>query len=64
MQAWRLLSVKRDRRVDLMFLRCENDCSRAYVDPNMINTAILTRCSVWYMTVSVFQVLIISWSSG
>lgn len=56
MQALRLSSVKRDRRLDLMFLRCENDCSHAYVDPNMVNTAILTRCSVWYVTGSAFQV--------
>ena len=64
MQALRLSSVRRDRRLDLMYLRCENDCSHAYVDPNKVNTAILTRCSVWYVTGSAFQVLIISWSSG
>ena len=46
MQALRLSSIRYDCRLDLMFLRCENDCSHAYVDPNKVNTAILTRCSV------------------
>ena len=55
MQALRLSSVRRDRRLDFMYLRCENDCSHAYVDPNKVNTAILTRCSVWYVTGSAFQ---------
>ena len=49
--------------LDLIFLRYENDCSHAYVDPNKVNTAILIRCSVSYMTGSAFQVLIISLSS-
>ena len=64
MQALRLPSVKRDRRLLLMFFRCEKDCSHAYVEPNIVNTAILTRCSVWYVTGSAFQVLTISWSAG
>ena len=62
MQALRLPSVKRVRRLLLMFLICENDCSHAYVEPNMVNTAILTRCIVWYVTGSSFQVL--RWSSA
>ena len=64
MKALRLLSVRPDRRLDLIFLRYENDCSHVYVDPNKVNTAILIRCSVWYVTGSAFQVLLISWSSG
>lgn len=32
MQAFRLPSFKRDRRLVLMCFRCENDCSHAYVD--------------------------------
>lgn len=46
MQTLRLLSVKRDHRLVCMCLRCEHDCSHAYVEPNMVNTAILTRCIV------------------
>ena len=38
MQALRLSSVRRDRRLDLIFLRYENDCSHAYVEPNKVNT--------------------------
>ena len=41
MQALRLSSVRRDRRLDLMFLRCENECSHEYADPNKVNTSIL-----------------------
>ena len=37
-QALRLTSVKRDRRLVLTFFKCENDCSHAYVEPNMVNT--------------------------
>ena len=57
MQALRLSSVKRDRRLVLMFFKCKNDCSHAYVEPNMVNAAILTHCSGWYVTGSKFQVL-------
>ena len=64
MQALRLPSVNRERRLLLMFLICENDCSHAYVEPNMVNTAILTHCIVWYVTGNSFQVLRISWSSS
>lgn len=45
-----------------MFSRCENDWSHTEVNPNMVSAAILTQCSVWYVTRSVF--LIISWCSG
>ena len=41
MQALRLPSVRRDRRLDLIFLRYETDCSHAYVGPNKVNTALL-----------------------
>ena len=64
MQALRLPSVKRDRTLVLMFFRSENDCSHAYIEPNIVNMAILTRCSVCYVTGSAFQVLKISWSAG
>ena len=64
MQALRLSSVRRDRRLDLIFLRYENDRSHASVDPNKVNTAILIRSSVWYVTGNGFQGLIISWYSG
>ena len=64
MQALRLSSVRRDRRLDFIFLRYKNDCSHAYVDPNKVNTEILIRCSVWYVIGSALQVFIISWSSG
>ena len=47
MQALRLSSVKRDRWFVLMFFMRENDCSHVYVEPNMVNTAIPTLCSVW-----------------
>lgn len=60
-QTLRLSSVKHDCRLVLMFFICEKDCSHAYVEPNMVNTAILTHCSVWYVTGSMFQVLTISW---
>ena len=60
----RLSSVHRDSMLDLIFFRYEDNCSHAYVDPNKVNTAILIRCSVWYVTGSAFQVLIISWSLG
>ena len=63
-QALRLALVKRDRRFILMFFKCENDCSLAYVEPNMVNTAVHTLCSAWYVTGSAFQVLIINWSAG
>ena len=59
-----LSSVRCNRWLDLIFVRYENDCSHAYVDPNKVNTEILIRCSVWYVTGSAFQVLIISWSFG
>ena len=65
MQALRLIpSVKRDSWFVLMFIKCENDCSRAYVEPNMVNTAILTFFSAWYVRGSVFQALTINWSAG
>lgn len=53
--------LKCDRGLLLVLFRCEKDCSHAYVEPNLVNTAILTRCTV---TGSAFQVLIISWTAG
>ena len=47
-----------------MFFKCENDCSHAYVEPNMVNTAICAPCSVWYVAGSPFQVLTINWPAG
>lgn len=55
---------RRDRSLVSMFFRCEKDCSRAHVEPNVVSTAILTRCSVWCVTASAFQLLTISWSAG
>ena len=64
MLALKLTPVKRDRKFVLMFFKCENDCSHAYVEPNMANKAIHTLCTVSYVTGSAFQVLTINWSLG
>ena len=64
MHALRLPSVKRDRRLVLMFFSCEKACSHAYVEPSIVSRAIFTRCSVWYVTGSAFHVFTISWSAG
>ena len=56
-------SIKCDRWLVFMFFRCEKYCSHAFVAPNIVFQAILTRCSVWYVTWSEFSVLTISRSA-
>lgn len=59
MQALKLPSVKRDRRLVLMFFKCEKDFLHAYVEPNIVSTAKFTHSYVWYV---MLRVLTISWS--